>query len=223
MGTVLTEGKRLSDVVKSEADGRYSRDAVTVLGGVGADRVLEIGTVTGAVVLGSASVAADGGNTGDGTITGITLGSKAQAGDYVLTCVEAAANGGVFEVMAPDGDRLSDGVVGAAEVGDHLSFTINDGAADFVVGDKFTITVAEGSNKILAIDFDAEDGSQNAHGLMAVKVTAPDGVDMPGVEIARHAEIVESGLVWPAGATADQKAAALAQLEAKGIIARKEA
>ena len=223
MSTVLTEGKRLSDVVKSEAKGRYSRDAVTVLGGVGADRVLEIGTVTGAVVLGSASVAADGGNTGNGTVTGITLGSKAQVGDYVLTCVEAVANAGVFEVLAPDGDRLSDGVVGSAEAGDHLSFTINDGATDFVVGDKFTITVASAAEKVKEIDFAATDGSQNAHGLMAVKVTAPDGVDMPGVEIARYAEIVESGLVWPDGATADQKAAALAQLADKGIIVRKEA
>ena len=225
MANEYVEGPRFSDVVKGEAQNpeRYSREAVTVLGGSGAARELKLGAVVGKIETDTTTtVAADGGNTGDGTITGITLGSKAQLGDYVLTCVEAAANGGVFEVLAPDGDRLSDGVVDSAEVGDHLNCTINDGAADFVVGDKFTITVAGGSGKIVAINFAALDGSQNAYGLMIANVTAPDGVDMPGVAIVRQATIAPSKLVWPDAATTEQKAAALAQLAAKGIIAREE-
>ncbi|RJX35660.1 MAG: head decoration protein [Desulfarculus sp.] len=82
------------------------------------------------------------GNTGDGAMGAITVGDQAQVGDYVLTCIEAAANAGVFQVVAPNGYRLPDLTVGVAYAGDHLSMTLADGDNDFIVGDKFTITVA---------------------------------------------------------------------------------
>lgn len=43
-----------------------------------------------------------------------------------------------------------------------------------------------------------------------------------GVAIVRDAQVVEENLVWPTGATADQKAAAMVQLKAKSIVTRKE-
>lgn len=53
--------------------------------------------------------------------------------------------------------------------------------------------------------------------------TAVAATDIAGVAIVRDAEIVSSKLVWPSGATAAQKAAALAELADKGIIVRVEA
>lgn len=47
--------------------------------------------------------------------------------------------------------------------------------------------------------------------------------DIAGVAIVREAEIVNSELTWPTGTTAAQKATALAELAAKGIIVRVEA
>lgn len=85
-----------------------------------------------------------GTNTGNGTIGTLTFGAKAKAGIYTLTCVTAAANGGTFSVVDPDGYRLADAKVGVAYASSHLGFTIADGAADFIVGDSFTIRHGEG-------------------------------------------------------------------------------
>jgi hypothetical protein len=53
--------------------------------------------------------------------------------------------------------------------------------------------------------------------------TAVAAADIGGVAIVRNAEIVSSELTWPSGATAAQKAAALVQLAALGIVVRVEA
>lgn len=47
--------------------------------------------------------------------------------------------------------------------------------------------------------------------------------DTDGVAVVRDAIIDAANLVWPAGATSDQKAAALGQLKEKGIIVRQAA
>ena len=104
---------------------------------------------------------ADGGNTGDGTMTGVTAGGLQIQGTYVLECITAQANAGIFKVLSPEEVQLDDATVAVPYVSDHLNFTLNDGAADFIVGDKFTVAVAAGSlkyNKSLAA---AVDGSQN--------------------------------------------------------------
>ncbi|MBI4798240.1 MAG: head decoration protein [Desulfarculus sp.] len=224
MPLMATEGNHLGDIVKQEAQGRYSREAVTVLAGAGQARVLEIGSVLGRITKGAATAAAVAGNTGGGAAGAVTLGAKAKLGAYTLTCITAAAGGGVFKVVDPDGIRLgNDLTVGQAYVGDHINLTVSDGAPDFAVGDKFTVTVAGGAGKAKAVDFAATDGSQQAAGVLIAKVTAPDGVDATGVAIVRDAVIAPSKLAWPAGATSDQKTAALAQLKALGIITREEA
>lgn len=53
--------------------------------------------------------------------------------------------------------------------------------------------------------------------------SAVAAADIEGVAIVRDAEIVVSELTWPSGATAAQKATALAELAALGIIVRVEA
>jgi len=221
---VLSESNNLGDVLKHEAPNLYSREAVTVLAGSGADRALGVGAVIGKRTRSTVTVTADAGNTGDGiaTLADPALGPKAEAGTYTLTCVAAAVNAGTFQVLTPSGYVLPDLTVGQAYAGDHVNLTIADGAADFIVGDKFTVDVS-GDGKVVALDPAAVDGTQQAHGIVAADVTAPDGTDAEGTVIVRDAILADHALAWPTGITAAQKTAALADLEARGILVRKGA
>jgi hypothetical protein len=220
---VQTEGKYLGDWLKFEADNHYSRDIVTVLAGSGADRELLTGMVLGRITKGAAASAAVAGNTGNGTITASpAVGQAAKPGVYRVVCIEPAADGGKFAVEDPDGILIGVATVGV-EFATHLTFTIADGAADFVAGDSFTITVAAGSGKVKQIDFAATDGSDAACGILLLDTTAPDGTDRSGVAIVRNAIVSDSGITWPAGATENQKNAAIAQLKSAGILVRQGA
>jgi hypothetical protein len=220
---VQNERNYLGDWLKFEADNQYSRDLVTVLAGAGADRELLTGMVLGRITKGLAASAAVAGNTGDGTITAApAVGQAAKPGVYRVVCIEPAADGGKFAVEDPDGILIGIATVGVAFTA-HLTFTIADGAADFVAGDSFTITVAAGSGKVKQIDFAATDGSNIACGLMLLDTTAPDGVDRSAVAIVRNAIASDNGITWPAGATENQKAAAIAQLKSAGILVRQGA
>lgn len=212
--------RTLSRVLKRELDTVFGREQVTILGGTGGvDRTLDVGTVVGKRLLGAATGDVVAGGTGDGGIGAITRGVAAKIGLYTMTCIAAAANGGRFAVIDPDGYRLADALVGIAYVSPQIGFTISDGTADFVVGDQRTITVAEGDDKIVAVDAAAVDGSHVAYGIVAAKVTAPNGVDQPGLLLVRDVAVDSSELIWPAGATADQKSAWLDQMSKKQILA----
>lgn len=65
----------------------------------------------------------------------------------------------------------------------------------------------------------AADGSEIAVAVLGEAVDA-GAADAPGLLIARGAVLESGALVWPAGITEPQKASALAQLEARGIVAR---
>ena len=90
---------------------------------------------------GSAVATADAGNTGNGAMGAITVGAGAKAGTYRLEIIEAAANAGTFGVWDPDGIMVGTGNVASAFSGGGLSFTLADGATDFVAGDGFAIVV----------------------------------------------------------------------------------
>ena len=79
------------------------------------------------------------------------------------------------------------------------------------------IVTASGKVKILAPA--ASDGSQTAVGMMALSCDA-SLADTTSIAITRHAILKETSLVWPAGITAPQKATAIAQLKAAGILIR---
>jgi hypothetical protein len=134
------------------------------------------GTVLGQVSLGAVSVAAGGGNTGNGTFGPLTLQKGAMAGVYKLTALSAT----LFEVLAPNGDRLNELAVGAAYA-DGFGGTITAGGMAFVAGDTFAVTVAAG-----AVDANgnfkwkesvasAFDGSQNPAGIAADAYNATAG------------------------------------------------
>ena len=73
-------------------------------------------------------------------------------GDEFVVTVAAAvpANGGEFSVTDPDGAVLAAATVGVAYDTTHLKFTIADGAADFIIGDGFDVTVTMTGGTALA-------------------------------------------------------------------------
>ena len=224
MPTTYTEGSYPSDWLKGEQldPTHFSRENVIVLAGSGAERALTSGMVLGKITKGTVTTAADGGNTGDGDFAATpTAGAAAVAGAYELEIVEAAANAGRFIVRDPQGDVIAEGNVAEAFAAGGLAFTLDDGANDFVVGDKFTITVAAGNGKVVQLDLAGTDGTEDAYGLLFDDVTAPDAVDAQGVAVVRNARIDPSKITWPAGASGAQIAAGLALLAAQGILAGK--
>ena len=217
------ESTDLGDVLKCEAPNLYSREAVTVLAGGGAERVLKAGAVIARRSRTEVTVTAGDDNTGDGeaTLADPALGQLAEAGIYRLACITAGADG-IFQVLSPKGYVLPNLTVGEAYEGDHLNLTIADGAADFDVGDAFAIEVS-GDGKVVGLDPTAVDGTAQAIGIVAYDVTAPDGADAEVTAILRDAVLADRPIVWPAGITEAQKKAAIAGLEARGILVRKAA
>ena len=219
-----SESTYLGDVLKCEAPNLYSRDMVTVLAGNGAERVLMAGAVIAGRSRSQVTVTAGDGNTGDGEATPADppLGALAEAGIYRLACITAGADGGTFQVLSPKGYRLPDLTVGTAYAGDHLNLTVADGAADFAAGDAFAIEVS-GDGKVVGLDPAALDGTAEAIGIAAFDVTAPDGADAEVTATLRDAVLADRAIVWPAGITEARKKAAIADLEARGILVRKAA
>ncbi|WP_264683284.1 MULTISPECIES: head decoration protein [unclassified Wolbachia] len=92
------------------------------------------------------------------------------------------------------------------------------------------ITVAKGQNLKLGtvVGYDTKDGL-----IKALNPTATDGAigvivsdvnateNAKAVIITRGAILADHAIVWPTGITEEQKAAAIKQLEARGIIVRK--
>lgn len=118
---------------------------------------VEEGTILARKAVEDAVVAAaDGGNTGDGTITLSTVAAGPivpLVGAYVLTVTTAVAEGGVWSLTDPNGAIVATSLtmtVGAGastafEVAG-LEFTVTDGATDFEAADFFTLTVAADGN-----------------------------------------------------------------------------
>lgn len=209
---VLTEGRHTAEYLVEEM-GQISREAITIA--AGADLVP--GTVLGRIALGEASVEADAGNTGDGTVAmdaTTPLLAHAMAGDYRVVMTAATA----FTVFAPNGANLGDGAAGTA-FENQVKFTFTAGGEAMVAGDAFTITVAQGSGKYTALDLSALNGAQTAAGVLFGHARALE-TDVAAVAHVRLCEINGQEITWPEGITAAQKAAATAQLEAVNIIVR---
>jgi hypothetical protein len=77
--------------------------------------------------------------------------------------------------------------------------------------------------KIKRFDPSATDGTETPAGLLleAVDTSLADHPD--GLMLARHGIVASYAVVWPAGITPEQKAAAIAALETRGILIRQAA
>lgn len=211
--TVLTEKPHAGEFLITELKGMLSRKTVTVNQG----QNLAPGTVI-AFLLSAGAATAVGSPTGNGVITAGALGPDARPGVYKLVAVEADTNAGTFNFYAPDGSLIRQiTVAGGAAANDHIVLTIADGATDFVAGDTFTITVSEGDAEILNPAH--TDGTQIAGGVLYSAVDATDA-DKQGVAVYKTAAVLASALVWPSGISDTNKATAIAQLAARGIVLR---
>jgi hypothetical protein len=187
MATVLTENRHCAGFLVAEEDNFYSRAKVVVTGSA-----TTAGMVVGRLLASATTVAAGAGNTGNGAFGAVTLAAGVQEGVYRVTFIEPGTNVGTFTVEGPDGKLVGTGVVAVAFSGGGLSFTIADGATDFVSGDQFLVyvragTIAAGSNtgNGVATLFQTSEGAQvGAYALVCTaaatnagtfSVTAPDG------------------------------------------------
>lgn len=216
-----TELLHAGGFIISEANGNLSRDNAVLITG----QNLKAGAVLGKITVGAAvSAAKAGGNTGNGTLTldvATPVRPGAKVGVYAVRCIAAAANNGTFRVEDPDGNVLGDVVMaaGAGAFDDDIKFALADGAADFIVGDGFDVTVAAGSGKYTQLAPAAANGSQSAAAILLADVDAT-AADVACAVVARQAEVNGNELTWPGGITADQTAAARAQLAQLGILVR---
>lgn len=223
MATVFTEARHAGEFIMSEASGKRSRENVTIA----AQQTVAPGSLLAFLALEDGlriTDEADDGNTGKGTLTLAepATSSKVKHGTYVIECITKSAGAGTFRVEDPTGKEIGNATVGVP-FNKEIKFTIADGDPDFEVGDKFYVhVVAESPGDYEAVAFDPTD-TDGAEVPSAVAIyPAVTGVDET-VEIAalvRDCEVNGNILVWPTGATAAQKEAAIASLQAKGIIVR---
>lgn len=75
------------------------------------------------------------------------------------------------------------------------------------------------SGKYVVLAPAAADGSEDASGILWARADASTA-DAAIVVIARDAEVKADALIWPAGITTEQKATAITQLNALGIVLR---
>lgn len=145
---------------------------ITLLSGENRTRGAVLGKQVASVVPATGTA---GSNTGNGTMGSVAAGgNKLQVGTYTLRCVKAAANAGDFEVRAPDGSLVGIATVAVAFASPHLNFTIADGAADFVLGDTFTVAVT-GVEKWKLAAAAATDGSDDPDCILAEDCDASGG------------------------------------------------
>lgn len=217
MTTSFTERNYLDDWLKQESENFYSRSTVTLTGSA----ALKSGTILGKILTAGATVVADGGNTGAGSLTvDVTdpVLSGAPSGDYDVTCVVAGSSGGgTFRVKSPDGVVLGEVIADGDAFVNHIKFAIASSGADFALGDKFTVTAADGSSKFTQLDLTATTGAEIAAGIL-VKDADPTDADVDGVVLLRHAVVMAGNLIYPEDITEGETEIALANLTAIGII-----
>ena len=137
IATYTAKNYKLLPVVLSDANGIYGElDGIFQIAGF--NNVVENTIGLGPVPI---TGTADGGNTGDGTLTGVAQGAAMKPGIYTLTCTVAAANGGTFNVLDPEAVDIGPATVGTAFSHSQIDLALNDGATDFIVGDVFTIEI----------------------------------------------------------------------------------
>jgi len=163
-----------------------------------AGAVFALGSVLGIATISAATAAPkQGGNTGNGTISAVTLKTDAKLGIYTVRMTDATH----FDVHDPDGLLLEEAVAVGAAVSNDLGFTVTAGGTAFAVGDGFDITVAPGSNKAKLAAAAGLDGSDEP------SLVLPYAVDATGGDVEAMAyesgDFIEENLVFGDGITPD--------------------
>lgn len=218
MTLVATFPKLAHDWLKHELDPQLYRRAGKIKNGSGK---VGTGTVVGAVPATPSSAAKSGGNTGNGTfVLDATTPAlvNAKPGERLTIRFTTTTN---VRLEAEDGTVLADIAIGGSTgnsvtVQERIKGVLTQGATPFAVGDGFDVVVPV-SVEYVPIDFSATTGAQKAAAIVINTADATSAAVVTALLIGA-AQIVPTQLVWPDGATSDQKAAALGQLAALGIV-----
>lgn len=222
--TIKTEARAPLAGLLSEASGQRSRASLLVAASMtilSMQVMGKVGVNEGAVTVGNPAFT----GTGNGVLTKATpaYGAGVQEGTYNVVLVEAGADAGKFQVIRPDGTIDGMATVAVAYDG-QVKFTIADGSTDFAAAAKFTLAVtiaaATDESQFKKLDLAATDGAEHAAAIALYPVTTGVSETAKIAGIVRDAEVIGDALAWPAGITADEKAAAIAELAAIGIIVR---
>ena len=76
------------------------------------------------------------------------------------------------------------------------------------------------TQKVKALDPSATDGSEVAAGVVLQSIDASAAEKTNGLIVSRQAIVVDHALIWPSAITTEEKTAAIAQLEAIGVLVR---
>jgi hypothetical protein len=165
--------------------------------------ILLRGAVLGAIGRGLGAVGAVTG-TGGGTISGVALGTKGKVGVYSIVCSATGAGAGTFTVTDPDGIRLADATVGVPYVSSQIHFTLNDGAPDFAVGDKFSVSGAAAADvgKFKLVDKAAMDGSGDPDADMVILAADTDTTADAVAPVYQAGEFNIAAVTFAAGTVA---------------------
>lgn len=218
--STITRPKLQTAVLKWFVDEEFSFEQETALANSGAGLtpagLFDVGLIVGKVAAAAPGAAsANAGNTGNGTVNAPTAQLGIMVGTYNVEFIAATK----FNLYNPAGDLLVEGTTGVA-VANQIGFTITAGGTAFVAGDGFTIVVAAGSGKVVPLSLTAVDGSAVPFGVVIRQATISASADGPVVLVERQAVLLDEGLIFPSGATTNQKAAIRAQLAALGLIVR---
>ncbi len=154
----------------------------------------------------------------------ITDGATDFAVDDFFTLTVVVAEGGVFKLEDPNGNLVAIGLtisgvaLGATtfvEAG--MTFIITDGSTDFIVGDKFALTITDSEHKWQPFDVDAVNGLQFPRGILPVEHVQV-GAGSPQRRMLIEGEVYKDKLIIDAGGTVT--ADIIAALRDEGIIAR---
>ena len=145
-----------------------------------ASGVLKRGTVLGLQTENPVQVVAAAGNTGNGTITGIVLGTAIKTGGYKFVATTATK----FSVTSPAGDDLGVATVDAAFAHAEISLTISAGATAFKAGDSLTLNVFDAIGTYVECVRTATDGSQNPLAVLVDDADATNGPVTAGAYLA---------------------------------------
>ena len=82
------------------------------------------------------------------------------------------------------------------------------------------VGIVTATGKVKQFDPSAEDGTQVAAGVLIQPCDASTADRTDGLVVARHAIVSDHALQWPEAITAAEKASAIAQLKALGVLVR---
>lgn len=192
----------------------------------GADTYVEGTILARKQVADAITVTADVGNTGDGTVTLATVAAGETiplVGSYNLEVTTAVVNGGILKLEDPNGNIVASDLVMTVGAGvatvftvAGMTFTVTDGATDFIVGDKFALAVAADGDAVIFAE-DGVGGAQVPSMVLTYEIVSAGVADVAARALVAG-QVRREKLVIDAGGTVTDRI--VDALRDFGIVAR---